>query len=129
MARFALPGTNGDFRTEVVRRLHAIPECRQRFGEVPTPTPRSMPCPRKRAAMTMAEKRGALQFFGDGKCVSCHAVRGKSNEMFSDFDEYVIDVPQIVPLVGNVTFDGRCSHWTTGCESPLRGSTNRKVLT
>src|SRR5688572_19196729 len=34
-------------------------------------------------AMTQAEKRGALVFFGEGKCVTCHSVKGKSNEMFS----------------------------------------------
>ena len=36
-------------------------------------------------AMTEDEKRGALIFFGSGNCVSCHAVSGQSNEMFSDF--------------------------------------------
>src|SRR6185503_15352225 len=38
-----------------------------------------------RSAMTPAEKRGALVFFGEGRCVTCHAVDGNSNEMFSDF--------------------------------------------
>ena len=35
--------------------------------------------------MTAAEKRGAILFFGEAGCVSCHAVSGRSNEMFSDF--------------------------------------------
>ena len=61
-------------------------------------------------AMTPAEKRGALVFFGKGNCVSCHAVRGNSNEMFSDFKNHVIGVPQIAPFFGvglsNMIFDG-----------------------
>jgi cytochrome c peroxidase len=61
-------------------------------------------------AMTAAEKRGALVFFGEGKCVTCHAVKGKSNEMFSDFENHVIGVPQIAPFFGvrrsNMIFDG-----------------------
>ncbi len=61
-------------------------------------------------AMTAAEKRGALVFFGQGKCVKCHAVKGKSNEMFSDFENHVIGVPQIAPFFGvgrsNMVYDG-----------------------
>jgi cytochrome c peroxidase len=68
-----------------------------------------------RTAMTAAEKRGALLFFGKAKCVQCHAVSGRSavgeaNEMFTDFEERVIGVPQIAPFFGvgkgNVIFDG-----------------------
>ena len=36
----------------------------------------------------------------------CHAVGGRSNEMFSDFREHVIAVPQVMPEVSNVSFDG-----------------------
>jgi len=66
-------------------------------------------------AMTSSEKRGALLFFGKAKCVQCHAVAGRSavgdsNEMFSDFQEHVIGVPQVAPVFGagkgNVIFDG-----------------------
>jgi cytochrome c peroxidase len=61
-------------------------------------------------AMSEKEKRGALVFFGKGQCVSCHAVAGDANEMFSDFENRVIGVPQIAPGfgvgVGNVIFDG-----------------------
>ena len=66
-------------------------------------------------AMTAAQKRGALLFFGKAQCVQCHAVSGRSgagesNEMFTDFEERVIAVPQIAPFFGvgkgNVTFDG-----------------------
>jgi len=61
-------------------------------------------------AMTDAQKRGALLFFGKANCVACHAVSGKSNEMFSDFRMHNIGVPQIAPVfgagTGNVIFDG-----------------------
>ena len=61
-------------------------------------------------AMTVPEKKGALVFFGEGRCVQCHAVAGQSNEMFSDFKMHVIGVPQIAPGFGtgkgNVEFDG-----------------------
>ncbi len=63
-----------------------------------------------RSAMTAAEKRGAITFFGRGGCVQCHAVAGEANEMFSDFRNHVAAVPQIAPLfglgTGNVIFDG-----------------------
>jgi len=61
-------------------------------------------------AMPIEQKRGALLFFGKANCVSCHAVGGKSNEMFSDFRMYNIGVPQIAPAFGvgkgNTIFDG-----------------------
>jgi cytochrome c peroxidase len=61
-------------------------------------------------AMSVSEKNGALVFFGKGGCVTCHAVSGKSNEMFSDFEMHVMGVPQIAPEFGvgrgNVIFDG-----------------------
>ncbi len=61
-------------------------------------------------AMTNAEKRGALVFFGEGKCVTCHAVKGKANEMFSDFQNYVAGIPQLAPEFGvgksNMIYDG-----------------------
>ena len=63
-----------------------------------------------RNALYRNEKKGALIFFGKGKCVLCHAVRDAANEMFSDFQMYNIGVPQIAPLFGvdkgNVVFDG-----------------------
>jgi cytochrome c peroxidase len=61
-------------------------------------------------AMSVPEMKGALIFFGKGGCVVCHAVAGKSNEMFSDFQMHVVGVPQIAPEFGvgkgNVIFDG-----------------------
>lgn len=63
-----------------------------------------------RGAMSPAQKRGALIFFGSGGCVTCHAVSGKSNEMFSDFEMHNIGVPQIAPFfgvgLGDTIFDG-----------------------
>jgi cytochrome c peroxidase len=63
-----------------------------------------------RHAMNTPQKRGALIFFGKGKCSSCHSVGGQSNEMFSDFQMHNIGVPQIAPFfgvgLGNVIFDG-----------------------
>jgi len=61
-------------------------------------------------AMTRPEKKGALVFFGKGRCAQCHSVGGESNEMFSDFKMHVAGVPQIAPFfgvgAGNVIFDG-----------------------
>ena len=61
-------------------------------------------------AMTDAEKRGALVFFGDGKCISCHATGGRSAEMFSDFENHVAGIPQLAPVFGrgtsNMIYDG-----------------------
>jgi cytochrome c peroxidase len=62
------------------------------------------------SAMTGPQKEGALLFFGKARCVSCHAVSGQPNEMFSDFKMHVAGVPQIAPFFGvdqgNVIFDG-----------------------
>jgi len=61
-------------------------------------------------AMSQEQKKGALLFFGKAGCVSCHAVAGPSNEMFSDFENRVLGVPQVAPFFGsgegNVIFDG-----------------------
>jgi cytochrome c peroxidase len=67
-------------------------------------------------ALTDEEKRGALLFFGKAKCIDCHKVSGPSNEMFSDFAQHVIGVPQIAPIVGNVTFDGPAQNEDFGLE-------------
>jgi cytochrome c peroxidase len=53
--------------------------------------------------MTDREKRGAVLFFGNAGCVSCHRVDGNSNEMFSDFREHVLGVPQVFPQFGGNT--------------------------
>ena len=78
-----------------------------------------------RDAMTASQKRGALLFFGKARCVQCHAVSGRSgvgesNEMFTDFEERVIGVPQIAPVFGvkkgNVIFDGAGTNEDFGLE-------------
>lgn len=51
-------------------------------------------------ALSESEKRGALIFFGKGNCVSCHAVSGSSNQMFSDFTDHNAGTPQIHPVFG-----------------------------
>jgi cytochrome c peroxidase len=64
----------------------------------------------ERTAMSVEEKKGAVLFFGKAGCVQCHAVSGRSNEMFSDFEMHAIGVPQLAPEFGagsgNVIFDG-----------------------
>ncbi len=78
-----------------------------------------------RSAMTASQKRGALLFFGKAGCVQCHAVSGRSavgesNEMFTDFEERVIGVPQNAPQFGvgkgNVIFDGPGANEDFGLE-------------
>jgi cytochrome c peroxidase len=57
-------------------------------------------------ALNPSEKRGAALFFGKADCVGCHSISGGSNEMFTDFKEHAIAVPQLVPQVTNNQFDG-----------------------
>lgn len=128
---------NGPIRARVAQRLNAIPAYVQQFGDVFPEVRAGAPidigmfaraiaeyefilkganAPIDRyargetAAMTEAEKRGALLFFGKANCVACHAVGGGANEMFSDFKMHNIGVPQIAarfgPGSGNVVFDG-----------------------
>ena len=133
VAGFAFHGDNAVIRDEVVRRIDAVGEYRERFAK-------SFPSVREGGAITFdmvalaiaefeftlvfadapidrfargaknaltdSEKAGALLFFGAAKCVQCHQVSGASNEMFSDFKTHVIGVPQLVPQNANVTFDG-----------------------
>lgn len=85
-----------------------------------------------RGAMTDAQKRGALVFFdeGRGKCVTCHAVKGRTNEMFSDFDNHVAGIPQIAPThigVGltNMIYDGPNTNEDFGLEQITGVSADR----
>lgn len=55
------------------------------------------------SALTPSEIRGGSLFFGKAKCVSCHAVKGKANEMFSDFKMYNAGIPQIAAVFGKST--------------------------
>lgn len=51
----------------------------------------------ERSALTPAQKRGALLFFGRARCSDCHSVAGTSNEVFSDFQNHVAAIPQVAP--------------------------------
>ena len=88
-----------------------------------------MPPPRgQKNALTTDRKRGALLFFGSAGCVACHKVSGQSNEMFSDFSQHVIGVPQIAPApgdpaAGNMTFDGPGQNEDFGLEQ-ITGDAN-----
>ena len=135
MAGFGLdlPGTNDGIRDAVVARLNASVEYRKLFGKIfpavksGAPVTYEMlaravaefeftlvfadaPLDRfargQKNALTEDEKRGALLFFGAAGCVQCHKVSGQSNEMFSDFEQHVVGVPQVAPALTNVTFDG-----------------------
>jgi cytochrome c peroxidase len=133
VAGFDFPGGNDDIRNEVLRRLNASDNYRQLFArsfpEVKAGGPITFdhfgraiaefeftqvyadaPIDRYargiRDALTPRQKEGAVLFFGRAGCVQCHAVSGASNEMFSDFRQHVAGIPQVVPSLGNVTFDG-----------------------
>jgi len=92
-------------------------------------------------AMTGQEKRGALLFFGKARCVQCHAVSGKTsgiagagfaNEMFSDFLQHDIGVPQLTPGFGvgkgNVIFDGPGANEDFGREEFTGNSADRYLF-
>src|SRR5436309_1278093 len=120
-------------------RLNAIPACLEKFGAVfnggvplspggitihmrrlaiaefqTTLTAADAPLDRfargETRAMTSRQKRGALLFFEKARCVTCHAVAGPSNEMFSDFRPHRIGGPQVAPVfgvgTGDTIFDG-----------------------
>jgi cytochrome c peroxidase len=133
VAGFAFPGGNDDIRNEVLRRLNSARTYRELFARAFPDVKNGSPITFDhfgraiaefeftlvaadaaidryargvRNALTERQKQGALLFFGAAGCVRCHAVSGRSNEMFSDFRQHVAGVPQIAPSVGNVTFDG-----------------------
>lgn len=139
----SVPGTNDGIRAVVVERLNANAEYRKLFGKSFPAVKSGAPITYEMLAQAIAEfeftlvfadapidkfargqknaltndqKRGALIFFGLGNCLSCHAVSGQSNEMFSDFRQHVAGIPQIAPSVGNVTFDGPGANEDFGLE-------------
>ncbi|MET0648232.1 MAG: cytochrome c peroxidase [Pyrinomonadaceae bacterium] len=128
-----LPATNDGIRDAVVARLNANAEYRKLFGKIFPAVKSGAPVTYEMLARAVAEfeftlvfadapvdrfargqknalsedeKRGALLFFGAAGCVQCHKVGGQSNEMFSDFEQHVVGVPQVAPAVTNVAFDG-----------------------
>ena len=143
VAGFTFPGDNSDIRIEVLRRINNAPEYRKLFSKIfPSvryggpitfdmfglaiaefefslvfaDAPIDQFARGQKNALTEDQKRGGLLFFGKARCVECHQVSGASNEMFSDFDQHVIGVPQIAPAVGNVTFDGPAQNEDFGLE-------------
>lgn len=143
VAGFEFPGDNDAIRAEVLRRLSSSPAYRTLFGRVFPQVAKGSaitfdmfgmaiaefefsltfadaPLDRfargDRNAMTAPQKRGALLFFGNARCVACHAVAGTSNEMFSDFDDHVAGTPQVVPHVTNNNFDGPAANEDFGKE-------------
>ena len=138
VAGFTFPGDNFAIRSEVLNRLNAVDAYRKLFGQVFPEVKNGAPIDfdmfgkataefefslvfanapidqyarGQKNALTNDQKKGALLFFGRAGCVECHKVSGQSNEMFSDFNQHVIGIPQIAPEVGNptagnVTFDG-----------------------
>ena len=148
----SVPGTNDGIRAAVIERLNANAEYQKLFGknfaDVKSGAPityemlaraiaefeftlvfADAPIDRfargQKNAMTEDEKRGALIFFGSANCVSCHAVSGQSNEMFSDFRQHVAGIPQIAPAVGNVTFDGPGANEDFGLEQVTGNPSDR----
>ena len=151
-AGFHFPGGNDDIRREVLRRLNASANYRRLFARVFPEIDAGGPitfdhfaraiaefqftlvfadAPIDRYArgvenaLTTSEKQGAVLFFGRAGCVKCHAVAGRSNEMFSDFRQHVAGVPQIAPSFGNVTFDGPGANEDFGLEQVTGNSADR----
>ena len=159
-AGFVFPGDNFDIRAEVIRRINEVPEYRKLFSknfpEVKAGSPvtydmfakaiaefeftlvfANAPLDRfargEKNALTDDQKRGALLFFGSANCVACHAVAGQSNEMFSDFREHVVGVPQVAPAAGNpaagnVIFDGPGQNEDFGLEQVTSNPNHRYMF-
>ena len=151
-AGFHFSGDNYDIRNEVVRRLNASENYRQLFARVApavkagaaityddfaralaefefTQVYADAPIDRyargEPNALTESQKRGAVLFFGRAGCVACHAVSGSANEMFSDFREHVAGVPQVVPTISNMQFDGPEANEDFGLEQASTDAADR----
>ena len=151
-AGFEFVGNNDDIRREVARRVNATRGYRELFGasfddvrrgaaitydhlaaaiaefeftQVFVDAPIDRYARGEMNALSDGEKRGAVLFFGRAGCVACHQVGGASNEMFSDFREHVIGVPQVVPSVGNVAFDGPGANEDFGLEQVTGNAADR----
>jgi cytochrome c peroxidase len=152
VAGFVFPGDNFAIRDEVLRRLNEVDAYRKLFGQsfpevnggapinfdmfgkaiaefeftmVFADAPIDMFARGQNNALTDNQKKGALLFFGRAGCVVCHAVSGQSNEMFSDFKQHVLGVPQIAPSVGNVVFDGPGANEDFGLEQVTGDNADR----
>jgi cytochrome c peroxidase len=154
MAGFDFPGTSADLRAEVIKRLNENDAYRSLFADAfelgPDESitydhlatavaefqfsltfadaPIDQYARGEWSALKRDEKRGAVLFFGKAGCVSCHAVAGKSNEMFSDFKQHVIGVPQISPKVTDSVFDGPRNNEDFGLEQVTGKSADRYMF-
>ena len=151
-AGFAFPGDNDALRAEVLRRLNAVADYRRRFGQVFPDVRAGGPITVEHFGQAVAEfqftlvfadapfdryarghahalsegqKRGAVLFFGRAGCVGCHQVGGASNEMFSDFREHLIGVPQVAPVHSNMVFDGPSANEDFGLEQVTGDAADR----
>ena len=152
VAGFEFVGNNEDIRREVMRRVNASRGYRNLFGasfddvrrgkaitydhfaaaiaefeftQVFVDAPIDRYARGETNALSDGQKRGALLFFGRAGCVACHQVSAQSNEMFSDFREHVIGVPQVAPSFGNVLFDGPGANEDFGLEQVTGNSADR----
>lgn len=152
VAGFEFDGDNEAIRAAVLQRLNTNETYRELFGAVYPKVKQSAPitfemfgeaiaefeftltfanAPIDRFArgehnaLTAQEKSGALLFFGKAGCVQCHAVAGTSNEMFSDFQEYVIGVPPLMPEKTNTDFDGTGKNEDFGKEQITKDGADR----
>lgn len=143
MAGAAFEGDNDAMRAEVIRRVEAIEEYRSLFAGVDPEVAEGGALRYEHIAQALAEfqftlvradapidafargdddaltydqKRGAIHFFALDGCAECHIVRSFGNEMFSDFEPHVLAVPQIVPELTNMIFDGPGSDEDYGFE-------------
>jgi cytochrome c peroxidase len=151
-AGFHFPGDNDDIRAEVARRLNESAEYRRLFARsfphvraggpitvedfaraiaefqftlVFADAPLDRYARGVRNALSAREKQGAVLFFGRAGCVQCHAVSGSSNEMFSDFREHVAGIPQIMPDLANVDYDGPAGNEDFGLEQDTGNPSDR----
>src|SRR6266536_2192495 len=145
-AGFDFPGDNNAMRAEVVRRVDRVTDYRrlfaERFPSVRAGAPidydmfaraiaefefsltfANAPIDRYArgdiAALDDTEKGGAILFFGKTRCVECHSVSGAANEMFTDFGQHAIGVPQLVPRNTNKQLGGRVE---TNLAKPAEGA-------
>jgi cytochrome c peroxidase len=151
-AGFHFPGDNDAIRAEVTRRLNESSGYRELFGRVFPNVGRgaaitfdhfaraiaefeftqvyaNAPIDRyargNGTALTPSQKQGALLFFGRAGCVGCHAVSGRSNEMFSDFRQHVAGTPQVMPSFANMVFDGPATNEDFGLEQATGKAADR----